>query len=121
MRWNCSKPKSCWKYLKVRRADIDEIKRKTKAELREFIQELQVSLQRIQEQANYWLDAKEQLVMDAEMHNKMIASLVTYAQQQQVAGSKGRKSSFSHVQKEDHQKIKGYLYSLFYNSFLSVR
>lgn len=39
----------------------------------------------MQDQAGFWLDAKEQLVMDAEMHNKMIASLVGYAQQQQVA------------------------------------
>ena len=43
----------------------------------------------MQEQVNYWLDGKEQLMMDAEMNNKMIASLVTYAQQQQVAGTKG--------------------------------
>ncbi|KAJ3325450.1 hypothetical protein HDV06_004309 [Boothiomyces sp. JEL0866] len=61
----------------------DEIRKKSKTELRELIQVLQKSLQQMQEQTNYWLDSKEQLVMDAEMHNKMIASLVTYAQQQQ--------------------------------------
>ncbi|KAJ3272415.1 hypothetical protein HDV01_005598 [Terramyces sp. JEL0728] len=61
----------------------DEIRKKSKTELRELVQTLQKSLQQMQEQTNYWLDSKEQLVMDAEMHNKMIASLVTYAQQQQ--------------------------------------
>ena len=45
-------------------------------------------VRRMQEQAGYWLDAKEQLVMDAEMHNKMIASLVQYATQQQLQGNK---------------------------------
>jgi hypothetical protein len=37
----------------------------------------------MQEQVDYWLDSKERLLMDAEMHNKMIASLVNFAQQQQ--------------------------------------
>ncbi len=42
----------------------------------------------MQDQAGYWLDAKEQLIMDAEMHNKMIASLVQYATQQSLHGAK---------------------------------
>jgi ribosomal protein L29 len=75
-------------FLNVFFPDIDEIRGKSKNELRELIQELQGSLHHIQEQSNYWLDAKEQLMMDAEMHNKMIASLVTYAQQQQISSSK---------------------------------
>ena len=66
----------------------DEMRRKTISELQQLIQSLQTSQQKMQEQANDWLDAKERLVMDAEMHNKMIASLVQYAQQQQV-GPKG--------------------------------
>ncbi|KAI8894121.1 hypothetical protein BC833DRAFT_606075 [Globomyces pollinis-pini] len=70
----------------------DDIKKKTKTELKEYISNVQNSLSSVQDQINYWLDGKEQLVMDAEMHNKMIASLVTYAQQQQnpVKKKKGR-------------------------------
>ncbi|KAJ3055256.1 hypothetical protein HK097_011057 [Rhizophlyctis rosea] len=71
----------------------DEMRRKTISELQQLIQSLQTSQQRMQEQANEWLDAKERLIMDAEMHNKMIASLVQYAQQQQVgpkAGARGK-------------------------------
>ncbi|KAJ3288675.1 hypothetical protein HK104_008031 [Borealophlyctis nickersoniae] len=63
----------------------DEMRRKSPAELSDLIRTLHAMHQRMQEQANHWLDAKEQLAMDAEMHNKMIASLVQYAQQQQVA------------------------------------
>ncbi|KAJ3042090.1 hypothetical protein HDV00_008172 [Rhizophlyctis rosea] len=66
----------------------EEMRRKSTAELQSLISDLQRAQQRMQEQANEWLDAKERLVMDAEMHNKMIASLVQYAQQQQV-GPKG--------------------------------
>ena len=38
----------------------------------------------MQEQSAFWLDAKEQLLMDAEIHNKMIASLVQFAATQQA-------------------------------------
>ncbi len=55
---------------------LDEIRNKSKREIRELISTLSASLAKIQDQANYWLDAKEQLVMESEMHNKMIASLV---------------------------------------------
>lgn len=54
-------------------------------ELRDLVQVLMDYNSKMLEQSNYWLDSKEQLVMDAEMHNKMIASLVQYAQQQQVS------------------------------------
>ncbi|TPX59654.1 hypothetical protein SpCBS45565_g07673 [Spizellomyces sp. 'palustris'] len=70
----------------------DEIRKKTVEELAELVQMLTVYHQKMQDQANYWLDSKEQLIMDAEMHNKMIASLVQYAQQQQTA-PKGQRST----------------------------
>lgn len=66
----------------------DEIRKKSKQEVRELISRLSSSLSKIQEQANYWLDAKEQLVMESEMHNKMIASLVSYAQQKEKTTKK---------------------------------
>ncbi|KAH9246716.1 hypothetical protein BASA81_015720 [Batrachochytrium salamandrivorans] len=62
----------------------DEIRRHSTEDIRELIKSLMDHHVKMQEQANHWLDSKEQLVMDAEMHNKMIASLVQYAQQQQV-------------------------------------
>jgi hypothetical protein len=46
---------------------------------------MQIYQQKMYEQSNYWLDAKEQLIMDAETHNKVIASLVQYARDQQQA------------------------------------
>ena len=49
----------------------------TRQELNDFIESLNGSITNMQDQANYWLDSKEQLVMESEMHNKMIASLVT--------------------------------------------
>ncbi|KAJ3329985.1 hypothetical protein HDU76_006713 [Blyttiomyces sp. JEL0837] len=67
----------------------DELRKKTNDELEELIKVLALHQVKLQEQANYWLDAKEQLVMDAEMHNKMIASLVQYATQQHTASPKG--------------------------------
>ncbi|KAJ3378196.1 hypothetical protein HDU92_007598 [Lobulomyces angularis] len=70
----------------------EEVSRKTTDELKALIKTLSAMTHKIQDQANYWLDAKEQLVMDAEMHNKMIASLVQYAQQQQVKGPSRSKS-----------------------------
>ncbi|KNC99437.1 uncharacterized protein SPPG_05678 [Spizellomyces punctatus DAOM BR117] len=69
----------------------DEIRKKSVEELADLVQQLTVYHQKMQDQANYWLDSKEQLIMDAEMHNKMIASLVQYAQQQQTA-PKGQRS-----------------------------
>ncbi|KAJ3063156.1 hypothetical protein HK102_008553 [Quaeritorhiza haematococci] len=71
----------------------DELRKKPTEDLHALIKSLTSVSQRMQEQAAYWLDAKEQLVMDAEMHNKMIASLVQYAQQQQVAKPAGRTKS----------------------------
>ncbi|KAI9099720.1 hypothetical protein DFS34DRAFT_678305 [Phlyctochytrium arcticum] len=71
----------------------DDIRGKSTAELQELILTLTSYHQKMQDQANYWLDSKEQLVMDAEMHNKMIASLVQYAQQQQVTPKGGQRSS----------------------------
>ena len=52
----------------------------TVEELRVLKVKMADSTERMQDQVNYWLDGREQLVMDAEMHNKMIASLVQYAQ-----------------------------------------
>jgi hypothetical protein len=66
------------------------MRKKTNEELEELIKTLALHQVRMQEQANYWLDAKEQLLMDAEMHNKMIASLVQYATQQQMGSPKGK-------------------------------
>jgi len=71
--------------------DITEvdIRSKSKEEVKNLIKSLNSSLGKVQTQANYWLDAKEQLVMESEMHNKMIASLVNLAQQKEKqAGSK---------------------------------
>ncbi|KAL2914597.1 hypothetical protein HK105_205948 [Polyrhizophydium stewartii] len=67
----------------------EEMRRHSTEEIREFVKALMDFHSKMQEQANYWLDSKEQLVMDAEMHNKMIASLVQYAQQQQNAPKGG--------------------------------
>ena len=47
--------------------------------LRESLVDMAESMQ---VQAAYWLDAREQLLMDAEMHHKMIGSLVGYAKLQ---------------------------------------
>ena len=67
---------------------LAELQGKSLEELKAMAGELSGLVRLMQEQAGYWLDAKEQLVMDAEMHNKMIASLVQYATQQQVQGNK---------------------------------
>jgi hypothetical protein len=48
----------------------------SRPELQALIASLNSSILNMQDQANYWLDSKEQLVMESEMHNKMIASLV---------------------------------------------
>jgi hypothetical protein len=68
-----------------------ELESKSKVELQNLIQELTQSLQMLNEQLAYWIDTREKLVMDGEMHNKMIASLVSFAQQQQQ-NNKIRKS-----------------------------
>ncbi|KAI8928126.1 hypothetical protein BC831DRAFT_548635 [Entophlyctis helioformis] len=73
----------------------DEMRRHTTEEIRELVKALMSHHSKMQEQANYWLDSKEQLIMDAEMHNKMIASLVQYAQQQQVGPKGGAASNAS--------------------------
>ena len=63
----------------------EELRKKSIPELESLIEDLQNYHQKMHEQANYWLDAKEQLIMDAETHNKVIASLVQYARDQQQA------------------------------------
>ena len=55
---------------------LDEIRKMSRPELQALIASLNSSISNMQDQANYWLDSKEQLVMESEMHNKMIASLV---------------------------------------------
>ncbi|KAJ3030345.1 UNVERIFIED_CONTAM: hypothetical protein HDU68_009379 [Siphonaria sp. JEL0065] len=72
----------------------DEIRKMTTAELTSLIQSLAASQLKMQEQSNYWLDTKEQLVMDAEMHNKMISSLVQYATQGAKGSPRTTKSIF---------------------------
>ncbi|KAK6092457.1 hypothetical protein MT418_007025 [Batrachochytrium dendrobatidis] len=67
----------------------EEMRHHSTGEIRDLIKSLMDHHLKMQEQANHWLDSKEQLVMDAEMHNKMIASLVQYAQQQQVTPKGG--------------------------------
>ncbi|KAJ1565266.1 hypothetical protein HK096_003726 [Nowakowskiella sp. JEL0078] len=69
----------------------DDLRKRTAGQLQDMIKQLLQSSTSLHQQANNWLDAKEQLLMDAEMHNKMIASLVQYAQQLQVQGPKGLK------------------------------
>ena len=64
---------------------IDTLKRKNPEELSNILSQMQLLNNKLNDQAIYWLDAKEQLAMDAEMHNKMIANLVQFAQQQQQA------------------------------------
>ena len=59
----------------------------TRVELEKICADLNDMTHKIQDQAAFYLDAKEQLLMDAELHNKMIASLVQYAQQQSQQGS----------------------------------
>ncbi|KAJ3153794.1 hypothetical protein HDU86_005127 [Geranomyces michiganensis] len=72
----------------------DELRNQTPEQLAALMASLTAAHQKMQDQANFWLDSKEQLVMDAEMHNKMIASLVQYAQQTtQKASSSARSSS----------------------------
>jgi hypothetical protein len=60
-----------------------EMNSKTPQQLQTLINTLTEYNSKIQSQTNYYLDSKEQLVMESEMHNKMISNLVLYAQQQQ--------------------------------------
>lgn len=62
-----------------------ELRGKTTIQLHALVAELKSSADKIQNQINSWMDAKEHLIIDSEMHNKMIASLVSYAQQQQIS------------------------------------
>ncbi|KAI8912245.1 hypothetical protein DFJ77DRAFT_511761 [Powellomyces hirtus] len=71
----------------------DDLRNQSVEQLAALVASLTAAHQKMQDQANYWLDSKEQLVMDAEMHNKMIASLVQYAQQQQTAPKASPRSS----------------------------
>jgi hypothetical protein len=61
---------------------VDLLANKSLDELKEISKKIHFYTTRMQEHTSYWMDAKEQLLLDAEMHNKMIASLVQYAQQQ---------------------------------------
>lgn len=70
-----------WLILEILECMTDE-------QLETLVQQFSDMSQRLKEQCSYWLDAKEQLILDAEMHNKMIASLVQYAQQQQLTSAK---------------------------------
>lgn len=72
----------------------DELCQKSVDDLEAIVKQLLQYNSKMHQQANYWLDAKEQLLMDAEMHNKMISSLVQYAQQLQVQ-PKGNEFLFS--------------------------
>jgi hypothetical protein len=47
-----------------------------RSQVTSLIREIEQSAQRVSQQTEYWMDSREQLVMEAEMHNKMIASLV---------------------------------------------
>ncbi len=49
---------------------------------------INAGISNMQEQSNDWSDSIEKLVMEAEVQNKMIASLVNYAQQQQSGKKK---------------------------------
>ncbi|RKO98988.1 hypothetical protein CXG81DRAFT_28230 [Caulochytrium protostelioides] len=52
-------------------------------ELEAFIASLEASIHAMTRQADYWMEAQENLAADAAMYNQMIGSLVQYAQQQQ--------------------------------------
>lgn len=82
---------------------VTEISQKSPEQLQQLISSLQEYNARIQAQTDFYLDAKEQLVIDAEMHNRMIAQLVTYAQQQQEE-SKGILHTKSIVAKKGMKK-----------------
>jgi hypothetical protein len=56
----------------------DDLRQKTIPELEALVVALRDQHAKVLAQTNYWLDAREQLVMDAEMQNKIIASLVNY-------------------------------------------
>jgi len=84
--------------------DPESLKTKTKKELQELIKSVIEATQNSNEYLNIVLDQKEQLKMDAEMNDKMIACLVQHAKQKQMSPKgrsiglnnsfmKGRKSS----------------------------
>lgn len=62
----------------------DSLKTKTIEEIGELIKSVIEATQNSNEYLNLILDQKEQLKMDAEMHDKMIACLVQHAKQQQM-------------------------------------
>lgn len=76
----------------------DDLQKMSEEDLHNLLSRLVFLSKQMQEYTAYWLDAKEQLLMDAEMHNKMIASLVQYAKQQQQqalhAAAKGGSGEF---------------------------
>jgi len=99
------------KYEKARElANIDpeSLKSKSKKELQELIKSVIEATQNCNEYLNYVLDQKEQLKMDAEMHDKMIACLVQHAKQKQMApkSSKGLSNSFMSSSKKGKKSSK---------------
>ncbi|KAI9189945.1 hypothetical protein H9P43_001378 [Blastocladiella emersonii ATCC 22665] len=67
----------------------DELRGKPDRELAELQQILAHAVQGLHAQINYFLDAREQLQLDAEMHNKMISVLVQQAQKSHQRLKKG--------------------------------
>lgn len=51
-----------------------------KMELHKLCGDMALTVGLMQDQEEYWLDQKTKLLMDAEIHNKMIASLVSNAE-----------------------------------------
>ncbi|KXS14201.1 hypothetical protein M427DRAFT_57948 [Gonapodya prolifera JEL478] len=74
----------------------DDLRAMSEEELQEFLGKLQLATQRTLEYVGLLKDHREQLLMDAEMHNKMIGALVQLAQQQKGAkvATPAKKSSF---------------------------
>ncbi|KAI9145628.1 hypothetical protein BKA69DRAFT_1048739 [Paraphysoderma sedebokerense] len=58
----------------------DELRTRPIEELKKLESTMRQYISTVTEQINYYLDAREQLAMDSEMHNKMISALVTQAQ-----------------------------------------
>lgn len=82
----------------------DELRTRPIEELKKLESTMRQYISTVTEQINYYLDAREQLAMDSEMHNKMISALVTQAQKThellqkkgsppKSSGSRSRKSS----------------------------
>jgi hypothetical protein len=68
----------------------DELKSASVQQLMEYKKTLSSALHGLHAQINYYLDAREQLQLDAEMHNKMISALVQQAQKTHERIKKGK-------------------------------